>query len=98
MWFARRLGRIVGWAALLAWPVLLPHPANAVTACIWYPVLALFGLIYFLGRIQGDTAQRPGPVPAGGSSTSASPASSSRQLAGVTGTSGQPRPEGPDSP
>ena len=97
MWFARTLGRIVGWAALLVWPALLPHPANAVAACIWYPVLALCGLIYFLGRMQDDTADRQGPAPAGDSSTSASPASSSRHLAGVTSTSGQPWPEGPDS-
>lgn len=97
MWFARRLGRIVGWAALLVWPALLPHPANAVAGCIWYPVLALSGLIYFLGRLQVDTAEGQGPAPSGDSSTSASPASSSRQLAGVTSASGQPWPEGHDS-
>jgi hypothetical protein len=98
MWFARRLGRIVGWVALLLWPALLPHPANAVAACIWYPTLALCGLIYFLGRIQDDTAAGQEPASAGDSSTSASPASSSRQLAGVTSTSSQPWPEDPDSP
>jgi hypothetical protein len=98
MWLASRLGHIVGWVALLVWPALLPHPANAVTACIWYPVLGLFGLICFLGRIQGDTAERQRPAPAGDSGTFASPASGSRQLASVTSTSGQPWPEGPDSP
>lgn len=97
MWFARRLGRIVGWVALLVWPALLPHPANAVAGCIWYPVLALSGLIYFLGRLQVGTAEGQGPAPSGDSGTAASPASSSRQLAGVTSASGQPWPEGPDS-
>ena len=97
MWFARGLGRIVGWAALLVWPALLPHPANAVAGCIWYPVLGLSGLIYFLGRIRDDAAEGQGPAPAADSSTSASPASSSRQLASVTSPSGQPWPEGPDS-
>ena len=97
MRFTSRLRRIVGWAALLLWPALLPHPANAVAACIWYPVLGLTGLIYFLGRIQDDTAERQGLAPAGDSNPSASSTSSSRQLASMTSTSGQPWPEGPDS-
>ena len=89
MRFTRRLGRIAGWAALVLWPALLPHPANAVAACIRYPILGLSGMIYFLSRLGDDTAARQGPAPAGDSSTSASPAGSSRQLAGVTSTSGQ---------
>ena len=92
-----RWGRIAGWAALLLWPALLPRPANAVAGCIWYPVLGLSGLIYFLSRIQGDTAERHGPAPAGDSNPSASSASSSRQLASITSNAGRPWPESPDS-
>jgi hypothetical protein len=58
-----RWGRILGFAVLLAWPVLLPHPVNAVAACIWYPVLGLSGMAYFLSKVQDDTADRPEPVP-----------------------------------
>ena len=97
MRFISRWGRIVRWAALLLWPFVLPHPANAVAGCIWYPVLGLIGLIYFLGRIQDDTAERQGPASAGDSNPSASSTSSSRQLASMTSTSGQSWPEGPDS-
>jgi len=97
MRFTSRLGRIVGLAALLLWPALLPDPANAVAGCIWYPVLGLSGLVYFLSRIQDDTTQRQGPAPAGDSNPSAIPASRSRQLASMTAASGQPWPERPDS-
>jgi hypothetical protein len=92
-----RLRRIVGWAVLLLWPALLPHPANAVAACVWYPVLALCGLIYFLSRIEGDAGEEAGTRPAADSNLSADSASSPRQLAGMTSTSGPPRPEGSDS-
>jgi hypothetical protein len=92
-----RWRRIVGWAAFFLWPALLPYPANAVAGCIWYPILGLYGLIYFLSRIQDVTAERQGPAPAGDSNPSASSTSSSRQLASMSSTSGQPWPEGPDS-
>jgi hypothetical protein len=92
-----RWRRIAGWAALLVWPALLPRPANAVAGCIWYPVLGLSGMIYFLSRIQDDTADRQGPAPAGDSSPSASSTSSSRPLASMPSSSGQPWPEEPDS-
>jgi hypothetical protein len=91
-----RWRRIFGWAALLLWPALLPRPANAVAACIWYAVLGLFGLIYFLSRVQDDTAGRAEPAPAGDSSPSASSTSNSRLLASMSSTSGQPWPEGSD--
>jgi hypothetical protein len=90
-------GRIVGWAALLLWPAVLPHPANAVAGCIWYSILGLSGLIYFLSRIPGGTAEGRVRTPAGDSDPSASSISSSRPLASVTSTSGPPWPEGPDS-
>ena len=93
----RRWGRIAGWAALVAWPVLLPRPANAVAGCIWYPILGLSGMIYFLSRIQDHTADRQEPAPAGDLSPSASTASSSRLLVSTPSASGQPGPEGPDS-
>lgn len=70
-----RWGRIIGWIALLVWPALLPHPANVVAGCIWYPVLGLSALFYFLSRIQVDTAERVGTRPIGDSTPSASPAS-----------------------
>ena len=92
-----RWRRIFGWAALLLWPALLPHPANAVAGCIWYAVLGLSGLIYFISRIQDDTAERQEPAQAGDSHPSASSTSSSRLLASTSSTSGQPWPEGPDS-
>ena len=94
MRFTSRWGRIFGWAALLVWPALLPHPANAVAGCIWYTVLGLSGLIYFLSRIQDDTADRQAPAPTEDPNPSAS---SPRLLAGVPGSSGQPWPEEPDS-
>jgi hypothetical protein len=97
MRFTSKLGRIAGLAALLLWPALLPHPANAIAGCIWYPVLGLSALIYFLSRIQDGTAQRQGQAPAGDADPSASPASSSKQLASMTSASGQPWPEGLDS-
>ena len=97
MRFTSRPGRIVGLAALLLWPALLPHPASAVAGCLWYPVLGLSGLIYFLSRVQDDAAQRQGPAPAGESNPSTNPASSSRQLASMTSASGQPWPQAPDS-
>jgi hypothetical protein len=93
MRFTSRWGRIFGWAALLSWPALLPHPANAVAGCIWYTVLGLSGLIYFLSRIQDDTAERQAPTPAEDSNPSASPTSSPRLLASVPSSSGQPWPE-----
>jgi hypothetical protein len=96
MRFTRRWRRILGWAVLLLWPAILPHPVNAVAACIWYPVLALAGLIYFLGRIQGDPAELQEPAPAGDSSPSASP-TSTRLLVGAPSPSGQTWPEEPDS-
>jgi hypothetical protein len=92
-----RWRRIFGWAAFLLWPVLLPHPANAIVGCIWYSVLGLSGLIYFLSRIHGDTAERQEPAPAGDSNPSASSPSSSRPLASMSSASGQPWPEGSDS-
>ena len=58
-----RWGRILGWAVLLVWPALLPHPINAVAGCIWYTVLGLSGLVYFLSKVQGDTADMQEPVP-----------------------------------
>jgi hypothetical protein len=97
MRFTSGWGRILGWAALLLWPALLPHPANAVAGCIWYTVLGLSGLIYFLSRIQGDTAQRQAPTPAGDSNPSASSTSSPRLLASVPSSSGQPWPQESDS-
>ena len=93
----RRWRRIVGWIVLLGWPALLPQPVNAITACIWYLVLGLTGMIYFISRIQVDTAPRPGPVPAGDSISAASSVGSSRPLAGVPASSSQAWPEGPDS-
>ena len=93
MRFTSRWGRIFGWAALLSWPALLPHPANAVAGCIWYTVLGLSGLIYFLSRIQDDTAERQAPTLAEDSNPSASPTSSPRLLASVPSSSGQPWPE-----
>jgi hypothetical protein len=92
--FTRRLRRIFGWAALILWPALLPHPANAVAACIWYLVLGLSGLVYFLSRIQGDTAQRQEPALARDSNLSASSTSSSRLVASTPGASGQSWPDG----
>ena len=92
-----RWRRIVGWAALLLWPALLPHPANAVAGCIWYPILGLYGLIYFLSRIQDDTAESQAPTPAEDSNPSASSAGSPRLLASVPSSSGQPWPEESDS-
>jgi hypothetical protein len=92
-----RWGRIFGWAALLLWPALLPYPANAVAGCIWYLVLGLSGLIYFISRIQDDTADMQGPAPAGDSGASASSTSSFRLVASMPGPSGQPSLEGPDS-
>ena len=71
MRFTSGWGRI-GMGSAPLWPALLPHPANAVAGCIWYTVLGLSGLIYFLSRIQGDTAQRQAPTPAGDSNPSAS--------------------------
>jgi hypothetical protein len=97
MRFTSRWARIFGWAALVLWPALLPHPANAVAGCIWYTVLGLSGLLYFLSRIQDDTGDRQGPAPARDSDTSASSASSPRLLASVPGSSSQPWPEEPDS-
>ena len=97
MRFTSAWRRIVGGAALLLWPALLPYPANAVAGCIWYPILGLSGLIYFLSRIQDDTAERQGPAPAGDCNPSASSTGSSRQLASMSSTSSQPWPEGPDS-
>jgi hypothetical protein len=66
MRFARsRWGRALTWVALVTWPAALPHPANAVAACIWYPVLGLSGLIYLLSRVQDPAADRHAPaVPA----------------------------------
>ena len=96
MRFSSRWGRIFGWAALLLWPAVLPHPANAVAGCIWYTVLGLSGLIYFLSRIDGDTAKRQAPAPAEDSNPSASSTSSPRLLASVP-SSGQPWPEESDS-
>ena len=95
MRFARRLGRIFGWAALILWPALLPHPANAVAACIWYLVLGLSGLTYFLSRIQVDPAEKQEPALACDSGPSASSTSSSRLVASMPSTSGQSRPDGP---
>ena len=97
MRFTSRWGRICGWAALLLWPALLPHPANAVAGCIWYTVLGLSGLIYFLSRIQDDTAHRQAPAPAEDPSPSASLTSSPKLLASVPSSSGQPWPEESDS-
>jgi len=97
MRFTSRWGRIFGWAALLLWPALLPHPANAVAGCIWYTVLGLSGLINFLSRIQDDTAERQAPTPAEDSNPSASSTSSPRLLASVPSSSGQPCPEESDS-
>ena len=73
------------------------HPANAVAGCIWYTVLGLSGLIYFLSRIQGDTAERQAPTPAEDSNPSASSTSSPRLLASVPSSSRQPWPEESDS-
>lgn len=84
-----RWGRRFGWAAFLLWPALLPHPANAVAGCIWYPVLGLSGLAYFLSKVQDGTADA-GTRPADDVSSSASSATSSRVPAGTSGTSGQP--------
>ena len=92
-----RLGRIFGWAALLLWPALLPHPANAVAGCIWYLVLGLSGLIYFLSRIEDDTAERQEPALARDSSYAVSSTSSSRLVASMPSASGHPWPDGPDS-
>jgi hypothetical protein len=89
--------RIVGSAALLLWPAVLPHPANAVAGCIWYSILGLSGLIYFLSRIPGDTAAGRVRTPAGDSEPPASSISGSRPLASMTSTSGPPWPEDPDS-
>jgi hypothetical protein len=97
MRFTSVWSRIAGGAALLLWPVLLPHPANAVAGCIWYTVLGLSGLIYFLGRIPGDTAARQGPSPAGDAGPAASPTGDSRELASITSTSGPSWLEDPDS-
>ena len=97
MRFTSRLGRIFGWAALLVWPALLPHPANAVAGCIWYTVLGLSGLIYFLSRVHDDTAERQAAAPAEDSDPSASSTSSPRLLASVPSSSGQPWPEESDS-
>ena len=97
MRFTSRWGRIVGWAALLLWPALLPHPANAVAGCIWYTILGLSGLIYFLSRIQDDTADGKAPIPAEDPNPSASSTSSPRLLASVPSSSGQPWPEESDS-
>jgi hypothetical protein len=97
MRFTSRRGRIFGWAALLLWPALLPHPANAVAGCIWYTVLGLSGLIYFLSRIQDDTADRQAPTPAEDPSPSTISTSSPRLLASVPSSSGQPWPEESDS-
>lgn len=91
-----RWRRMFGWAALILWPALLPRPADAVVACIWYPVLGLSGLAYFLSRVQDGTAEA-GTRPAGDPSLSASSASSSRLPASVPITSRQPWPEEPDS-
>jgi hypothetical protein len=98
MRFTSRWRRILGWAVLLSWPALLPHPANAVAGCIWYTALGLFGLIYFISRIQDDTGGQAGTGPAGDSSPWADSTSSSRELASMTSTPGQPWPERPDSP
>jgi hypothetical protein len=96
--FTSRWGRIFGWAALVLWPALLPHPANAVAGCIWYPVLGLSGLIYFLSRIQDDTAERQGPaLAARDSGYPASSTSSSRLVASMPITSSEPWPDGSDS-
>ena len=73
------------------------HPANAVAGCIWYTVLGLSGLIYFLSRIQDDTAHRQAPAPAEDPSPSASLTSSPKLLASVPSSSGQPWPEEWDS-
>jgi hypothetical protein len=97
MRFTSRWERIAGGAVLLLWPVLLPHPANAVAGCIWYPVLGLAGLIYFLGKIPGDTAGRQGRTPADEARPADSSTNDSRQLAGITSTSGPPGPQDPDS-
>jgi hypothetical protein len=97
MRFTSRRGRTFGWAALLLWPALLPHPANAVAGCIWYTVLGLSGLIYFLSRIQDDTADRQAPTPAEDSNPSASSTSGPELLASVPSSSGQPWPEESDS-
>ncbi len=97
MRFTRRWRRIFGWAVLLVWPALLPHPANAVAGCIWYTILGLAGLIYFLSRVQDDTAERQAPAPAEDFNLSASSASNRRLLASVPSSSGQPWPEQPDS-
>jgi len=97
MRFTSRWGRIFGWAALLLWPALLPHPANAVAGCIWYAVLGLSGLIYFLSRVHDDTAEGQAPAPAEDSDPSASSTSSPRLLASVPSSSGQPWSEEPDS-
>ena len=97
MWFTSRWRRIFGWAALLLWPALLPHPANAFAACIWYTILGLSGLIYFLSRIQDDTAEAQAPTPAEDSNLSVSSTSSPMLLASVPGSSGQPWPEESDS-
>jgi hypothetical protein len=93
MRFTSRWGRIFGWAALLLWPALLPHPANAVAGCVWYAVLGLSGLTYFLSRLQDDTAGRREPHLGGDSYPSASSASSPRLLASVPESSDQPWPE-----
>jgi hypothetical protein len=97
MRFTSRWRRIFGWAALLLWPALLPHPANAVAGCIWYSVLGLSGLIYFLSRIQDDTAGRQAPTPAEDSNPSASSTSSPTLLASVPSSSSQPWPGESDS-
>jgi hypothetical protein len=97
MRFTSRWQRIAGGAALLLWPVLLPHPANAVAGCIWYLVLGLAGLIYFLGKIPGDAPERRGPAPADEAGPADSSTSDSRQLAGITSPSGPPWPQDPDS-
>ena len=97
MSFTSRWRRIFGWAALLLWPALLPHPANAVAGCLWYTVLGLSGLIYLLSRIQDDTAGRLAPTPAEDPSPAAGSTSSPRLLASVPASSGQPWPEEPDS-
>jgi hypothetical protein len=97
MRFTSGWGRIAGGAVLLLWPALLPHPVNAVAGCIWYAVLGLAGLVYFLSKIPGDTAERRAPAPAGAAEPAASSASDARQLAGITSTSGPPWAEDPDS-
>jgi hypothetical protein len=94
----RRWRRIVGWIALLGWPALLPHPADAIAGCIWYAVLGLTGMIYFISKIQVDTADRQAPVPAGDSTPAISSVGGSRPLASVPGPSSPSWPEESDSP